>query len=215
MIHDIASPLSALSGAIKLLREEDSRGAERREILDHACEAINQIDKIIENSKNLMQGKKTVIQFNPKDKIINLLYILRNKIDNNNINVKLDLSNNFKINGMVTLFERIIMNVLQNAIEELISLDRNSTLKRHRKIEIKDLQENDFYYLYVKDNGEGISESNLSKIFTPGFTLKSKNHFGLGLSFVKQYIEEYFGGSVEVESVPGSFTQVTLKFRIR
>lgn len=214
MIHDLASPLSALKGAVKLLEDKDLQidQVERHEILTHANEAINQIDKIICNSKNLIQGKKTLVEFSPKEKIINLLFIISNKLDTNHVNVKLSLSSKCKIYGMVTLFERIIMNVLQNAVEELIS-DEVKPGKR-KIIELQDKQDGGYYILQIKDNGQGIPEEHLNEIFKPVFTLKNKSHLGLGLSFVKQYTEEYFSGSVELTSKPGKYTLVTLKFKI-
>ena len=49
----------------------------------------------------------------------------------------------------------------------------------------------------IKDNGVGIDEKMLSKIFEPYFTTKTKGT-GLGLSIVKRIIEDH-GGKIKIE----------------
>jgi len=49
----------------------------------------------------------------------------------------------------------------------------------------------------IKDNGVGIDENMLSKIFEPYFTTKTKGT-GLGLSIVKRIIEDH-GGKIKIE----------------
>ncbi len=54
------------------------------------------------------------------------------------------------------------------------------------------------------DEGSGISEHNLQRIFDPYFTTKEEGS-GLGLDIVRKIIEKH-GGTIEVESVPGRTT---------
>ena len=76
-----------------------------------------------------------------------------------------------------------------------------STQKTEDKIEIK-----------VKDNGSGISEENLEKIFQPFFTTKPTGKgTGLGLSLAYDIITKGHGGSLEVESREGEGTVFTIK----
>ena len=55
----------------------------------------------------------------------------------------------------------------------------------------------DLYKIEIKDNGVGIDEKMLSKIFEPYFTTKTKGT-GLGLSIVKRIIEDH-GGKIKIE----------------
>jgi len=62
----------------------------------------------------------------------------------------------------------------------------------------------------VSDNGIGMDQSTLEQIFEPFFTTKSsETGTGLGLAMVKNYIE-LLGGGIDVESVPGSGTCMSI-----
>ncbi len=61
--------------------------------------------------------------------------------------------------------------------------------------------QNDQYKIIIKDNGCGISEENLSRLFEPYFTAK-KNGLGLGLAATMTILQSH-NATVEVHSVPG------------
>ncbi len=63
----------------------------------------------------------------------------------------------------------------------------------------------------VADTGEGMSPDAQAHLFEPFFTTKYSGHLGLGLAICRGLVEAH-GGSVRVESVPGSGTVVTLAF---
>lgn len=64
------------------------------------------------------------------------------------------------------------------------------------------------FRLFVKDDGQGMSEDVLSQLFHPFFTTKSEGT-GLGLSIVHRIVEEH-EGSIEVRSRPGEGTVFTI-----
>lgn len=88
---------------------------------------------------------------------------------------------------------QVFMNLLQNAVDA-IKTDGAIAISVHR---IND-QELD---IQVRDNGQGIPESQLAKIFNLYFTTKAKGA-GIGLSIVQRIIIEH-GGLISVESESG------------
>jgi signal transduction histidine kinase len=68
-----------------------------------------------------------------------------------------------------------------------------------------------FFRIYVKDEGEGMSEEVRSQLFHPFFTTKSDGT-GLGLSIVHRIVEEH-GGGVEVRSEAGAGTVFSINLR--
>ena len=108
----------------------------------------------------------------------------------------------------------ILRNLVSNAIEA-IEGDRRSgeIIVRERlqaAVETRD-GEKTCFILEVEDNGPGISEKQLKKIFRMGYSTKFDGktgniYRGVGLAGVKQTVEEYFCGSIEVESEPGEGT---------
>ena len=73
--------------------------------------------------------------------------------------------------------------------------------------------DNDSIIMVYSDNGNGISEENLSKIFTPFFTTrKDKGGTGIGLSIVQNLIEGTLKGKISCESVRGKGTMFKISF---
>ena len=76
-------------------------------------------------------------------------------------------------------------------------------------IETKNLGE--VYQIKVADNGEGILDQNIGKIFTPFFTTKPTGKgIGLGLSLSHNIIVQQHGGALTFETKSGEFAEFTI-----
>ncbi len=89
---------------------------------------------------------------------------------------------------------RTVNNLLKNAIQA-VPEGRDPNIG----VSVSDM--GDRVLIRVTDNGIGISESHIDKIFEPKFTTKSSG-MGLGLAMVKSMIEHQ-GGELQVQSTPG------------
>ena len=88
----------------------------------------------------------------------------------------------------------MILNLIKNAEDVLIE-----TNIQHPYIHIKTYDDNHYSYLEVKDNGMGIPQDILDKIFDPYFSTKTKKDgTGLGLYMSKIIIEDHCGGKLSV-----------------
>ncbi|MRM82741.1 HAMP domain-containing sensor histidine kinase [Riemerella anatipestifer] len=124
---------------------------------------------------------------NLNEEIKNIITIFNNKnifFHSNQANIIFPLDKSY--------FTRILNNLITNAIQ---------AESENRKLIINiDLEERyNLIRITIEDNGEGMSEDKMTKIFEPNFTSKSSG-MGLGLTMVKKMIEEY-KGSINVESV--------------
>ena len=98
---------------------------------------------------------------------------------------------------------RVVTNLITNAIHALNNIG-------NPKIDVYVLENNNYVVIEVKDNGQGISEEDASKIFEPKFTTKSSG-MGLGLPMVKNIVEAYNGSiSFKSELNMGTIFTVTL-----
>lgn len=98
-----------------------------------------------------------------------------------------------------------ITNLIVNSVE---AMPRGGT------IEISTRREQDYLVLRVLDNGEGMTEEVRSRCLEPFFSTKGSGSAGMGLTVVAGTVKRH-GGTLGIESSPGSGTTVTIKLPIR
>lgn len=114
---------------------------------------------------------------------------------------------NLSGNGLVKYhyyFMSILANLVQNAIEA-------SSKSVDPVINLNISAEEEIVCIKIEDNGPGIEPEHLEYIFNPGFSTKfdpktGNINRGIGLTLIKDLIEEKFKGSVVVETTPGEGT---------
>ncbi|CAM2739147.1 HAMP domain-containing protein [Flavobacterium succinicans] len=99
---------------------------------------------------------------------------------------------------------RVITNLVKNAIQAIPEMQEEKSIK----VVVKRTQ--DQVVISVQDNGVGVSQDAISKIFEPKFTTKSSG-MGLGLGIIKNIIENYNGTiTFETQLGKGTTFRVTL-----
>ena len=101
---------------------------------------------------------------------------------------------------------RIITNLVKNAIQAIPDHQENKSVL----VAVK--RKNNDVLISVKDNGTGIEELNLNRIFEPKFTTKNSG-MGLGLGIIKNIIENY-KGTITFETKIGQGTTFTVSLPI-
>lgn len=206
LIHDISSPISALKGSLEIIKLENDQ-----EFIRIAHESVTEIENIINESRQIMQGRDIEEKINVTKTIKTVLNILKTHFLKKNIKVIIENKNegNILIKGSKASFSRVLINIIVNAIEELSNLNIN------REITITTFLKEDKINIAIKDNGRGIPKDQINKIFNEDFTLKSNGYnLGLGLPFVKKTIEEDFMGTIEVKSIRNKYTEIILSFKV-
>lgn len=201
LIHDISTPISSLRGSLELMQAGSSH-----EFLSISIESAEAIENIIRESRELMQGRDIEEVLDVQENINKVLKMLKAQFMAKRIEVNYaDNTEEKLIKGNKGLFSRIIINILVNAAEELSILDKK------RIIDIYCESDDSYIYIVIKDNGRGIPEEEVEKIFDAGFSLKTNGYnLGLGLSFVKKTIIEKFNGKIKINSVQDKETRITL-----
>ena len=91
---------------------------------------------------------------------------------------------------------QVLTNLIRNAVDA--SRDRQAT------VVVALDRVGDVLHLSVRDNGEGIAQEHLERIFDRGFTTKAERQgSGIGLAVVKEITENMFGGTIDVRSSLG------------
>jgi two-component system, NtrC family, nitrogen regulation sensor histidine kinase NtrY len=102
----------------------------------------------------------------------------------------------------------VLINLVKNAIQ---ALEENDEMDKEKLLIISaNGLENNSVSISITDNGPGIEEDALKKIFIPFFTTK-KSGSGIGLSLSKQIMRQH-KGSISVKSVINQGTEFVLRF---
>ncbi|MBN1409300.1 MAG: substrate-binding domain-containing protein [Spirochaetales bacterium] len=119
-----------------------------------------------------------------------------------------------KIKGNSQQLEQVIINLLVNSCHAIQEKKNTNHSFNEGKIVIttKVLEKNKNILLSIEDNGAGIDQAILDKIFIPFFTTKqSSGGSGLGLYISKNIIEEH-NGKIDIYSQPGTGTKTEITF---
>lgn len=210
LLHDIATPLSSIKGIIGMLQREKTHGqGDSNDLIQLAHESIDEITLIIEESRELIRGNEIISTFKASKITKNVVNILKSQFMRNSIKWNVTVKEDFKIKGTVSLIERVVLNILLNATEEL----RNKPVNRLIEIYIK--TEKGFGIISIKDNGKGISKHLQKEIFKEDYSLKNTSHnLGLGLPFVKKIITGKFNGDIDIQSEVEKYTQFNIRIPI-
>lgn len=136
---------------------------------------------------------------------------------------KANLQSTIKNRGYhVELTTRIKANFHVQQYFKMMSIIRNLTLNSAEaigqsggKITLSLREDGENYILEVRDNGPGIGSDNLDTVFFDGystkFNLETGNvQRGLGLTLVKDYVENIFHGAIAVHSEKGKYTEFVI-----
>ena len=111
-------------------------------------------------------------------------------------------------NAFGNQINQILLNIILNSLYAI----KAKTLTELGLIIIRVYQKEDYIICEIEDNGIGVDEIDINKIFNPFFTTKPIGKgTGLGLSIAYDIIVNKHGGRLLVESIPMESTKFTIK----
>jgi len=211
LAHEIKNPMTAIGTFIQMLPRKFDDEEFRNEFYNIAMEETSRVNNLITELLDLVKTKKPHFEFNDPHDLIKKMILL---ISPQNHAKKIEVVQKFDPEiGQVWLdsekMKQVFLNILSNAVE---------FTPQGGKIEIstKNLAENGMQKgirIEIKDNGTGISDAMIEKIFDPYFTTKHKssmhNGTGLGLFIAHQNMQDH-DGTIEVKSVVNKGTTFIL-----
>jgi nitrogen-specific signal transduction histidine kinase/CheY-like chemotaxis protein len=209
IIHDFNNVLSGIVGYASLLEQKITESEELRKystnIIASGERASSLIRQILDFSKKKL-SRKEVLDINAV--IEELLGFL--KVNLRNIQVVKNLAErSIRLSADKTKMSQVIINLIINAKEALADTADPEIRVGTEEISVKgreNLIDGTYAQITVSDNGPGISQDNIQRIFEPFFSTKDKGKStGLGLAIVSDIIRDYHG-EIELESQPGKGT---------
>ena len=227
MAHEIKNPLGAISIHIQLIQKALAKARENTDKLppkkfveDHidiVNEEIDHLNKLVMDFLLAVRPVKAQLELKEPDKLIeNLISFFKPEFNDQGIEVLYRPSESGKkILLDEKLFRDVIMNISQNSLAALrtkyVDLSGNNSYTGAKFCISNTVHENKFI-ITIADNGCGMSEESLSKIFEPYYTTKA-NGTGLGMTMVYKIVKE-FSGDIIVDSKEGEGTAFTISFPI-
>ncbi len=221
MAHEIKNPLGAISIHIQLIqkalekaRENEDKLPAKKFVEDHidvVNEEIEHLNKLVMDFLLAVRPIKAQLELKDPDKLINgLVEFFKPEFNKSGIKVEFHESGSGKkIMLDEKLFRDVIMNISQNA---LAALKTKYQGQEGGLFTISDKIEGNKFILTIADNGCGMSEETLAKIFEPYYTTKA-NGTGLGMTMVYKIVKE-FSGEIFVDSKEGEGTVFAISFPI-
>ena len=222
MAHEIKNPLGAISIHIQLIQKALAKARENQDKLpapkfveDHidvVNEEIEHLNKLVMDFLLAVRPVKAQLELKEPDKLIeNLISFFKPEFNREGIEVIYKASESGKrILLDEKLFRDVVMNISQNSLAALKS--KYTEKNDGAKFCISNVVRDNKFIITIADNGCGMSEETLSKIFEPYYTTKA-NGTGLGMTMVYKIIKE-FSGDIIVDSKEGEGTAFTITFPI-
>lgn len=106
-----------------------------------------------------------------------------------------------EISGFLNEFKQTLLNILYNSIDAILQRYKMQGGNRDGQISIVIRVDGDTIYMDIADNGTGIPDGLMDKVFNPFFTTKEEGAgTGIGLYMAKTVIEKYMCGSITAEN---------------
>jgi signal transduction histidine kinase len=214
IIHEINNPLNYAKTGLYVLRNtiESSSTDEKEpslEVLQDIQEGIDRIDRIVSDLRIFTHPNVTQIErVQIADLVTSALRLLSHEL-HDKVTVENEISKDQTIWANRNQVTQVLVNLLQNAV---YAVEKKASGEKPPTIWLSALEDYEHTLVIIRDNGEGISSENLPKIFDPFFTSKDVGEgMGLGLSICYRIMQQH-GGSIEVQSERGVYSQFTLRF---
>lgn len=196
--HQLKTPLTNLKMYGEFLQDESLSKEERKEFYEIVMSSLNRLSFLVESmikmsrlESGVINLRYTVSQLN--DTLLMAINEIQSKAKAKNIEITLDEVNRVTINHDKNWIKEGIFNILENAVKYS---------SENGKIDVKIESYEMFVRVDIKDNGIGIKEDDMAKIFIRfyrGENVRDAEGIGIGLYLTREIVSKH-GGYIKVKS---------------
>ncbi|MCX7943606.1 MAG: ATP-binding protein [Deltaproteobacteria bacterium] len=201
--HEVKNPLTSVLGYIQLARrfEKDEKIIDYLKIAENETLRCKQILEDLLKFARMDRHQKTELDLS--EVVNNTIRLVNHQMAMKKIKLLNNVgSEKITIMGNANQLQQVFLNILLNAMQSIERKGNNDGV-----IVVSLGREKDFSFVSIRDNGEGIPDENLQKIYEPFFTTKADmGGTGLGLSISFGIIKEH-NGDIKVNSRVGEGTE--------
>ena len=215
--HQWRQPLSVISTGATGLQIQKENNILSDESFTKTCTTINEnaqyLSRTIDDFRNFIKGDRKKKTFNLKENIDSFIQLVEGTIKTNHINLIYNIDEQIFVDGYPNELIQCYINIFNNAKDVLKDIQN-----KDRLIFFTTEEKEDSIVITIKDNGGGIPDDIILKIFDPYFTTKHKSQgTGLGLHMTYKLIKDGMNGTIVVKNIDYKYKNVNYKgaeFRI-
>ena len=203
LVHDLRAPVIAQERAMEILSDELKNNELVEGMVKNNDAYLKMINVVIECFSN-QDIKIEKMDFDFSQLAENVLTALRPAANAKNIELRTSIQNNLTVWADYISFNRIITNLLSNAIE---NIDNNKT------VTIQANKNPESTVIVIQDNGSGMNDEEKEMLFKQNIKfsdMNKKSVSGLGLSIVYDLVAQN-GGQIRVESEKNEYTKFIIE----
>lgn len=187
--HEIRNPLTALLGAVDLMRQEDQIPESLSLYVDVIHQEVHRLTEIAEEFLEFAKPFQLQIRPTPlKPLLQRVLLVQEPYLKSACVEATLAVADDLVAPVDAGRIEQALRNLIQNAVQAMPNGGRITlTAEEH----------NEWIAIAVRDTGSGVPPEIRDKIFAPFYTTRTRGT-GLGLSIVKKIVEGH-GGKITLE----------------
>ena len=199
--HEINNPLEAVTNLLYLANTDDTLGDQTRTYLSTAETEVARLGNITRLTLGFVRNSGVVANVDVSTIVDDVLSIFRHRLDTKSITVERHYEPDVCVKIAPHELRQIVTNLIANAAD--------AVSPKAARIAVHICREDPVAVLLVDDNGTGITEANLHRIFDPFFSTKQEVGTGIGL-WVSRELAEKYGGSISAQTrdlPPGAATR--------
>ena len=183
---------------------------ELREIGEDITKQTEYLSQTIEDFRNFFKPNKEKSLVKISTIFSDVLGIMGKSLDNNNISFNEKYKNDIEFMTNDKELLQVFINIIKNSEEVLKEKD-----VKNKKINILEYLQDDSLVIEISDNGGGIKENIIEKIFDPYFSTKDESvGTGLGLYMSKTIVEKHLNGTIKAyNKIDGACFRITINIK--
>ncbi|MBM7649478.1 polar amino acid transport system substrate-binding protein [Bacillus ectoiniformans] len=204
--HEIRNPLTFMKTFIDLLPKKYEDPAFRGELMKHVPEALNRMNRIVENLLDYARPKyprKKVFSADPF--LQSIAAIIQPTLKKQGIRLEMEIEPDMQLYCDPDQMKQVLLNLMLNAQDAM-------EVSKEKVLTIQAFTSNHLGWIEVKDTGCGMNQEEMSHLAEPFYTTKPHG-VGLGLTLCYQWIKEN-NGEMNVESKQEAGTVFTVMLPI-
>jgi signal transduction histidine kinase len=193
--HEIRNPVTAAKSLVQQLGE-DSASSENVEYARVALEELDRVERSISHLLRYARDEEIRFEsFEMAEVVASAVESFRDRVDLQQVELVVQLDTRGRMRGDPEKLRRVLLNLVANSLD---ALEQSQTPLPRLEVTAGENLAGNEVWVRVRDNGGGIHEEVLDKVFSPFFTTKEKGT-GLGLALAKKVVDAH-GGTLEVDS---------------